>query len=153
VVHALRTRRGNSLSLVPVPRSGLCAPFVGSVFSAAVAGSKALPATDRVVTRHHAIFFGQVLRRQCRPESFLFRTRILLPDQTQQPVPKFRGFATIGNSTLPCCSTAAASVNFSSSVATRPITSTRSPLLIAVLFNKTSSGWRSQSKATLLLSL
>src|ERR1022692_3536615 len=46
----------------------------------------------------------------------------------------------------------AASINFSSSLATRPITSTRSNsrVLIAVLFNKTSPGWRSQCKRTFL---
>jgi hypothetical protein len=45
------------------------------------------------------VFFPQVLSRQPRPQSLLFRTRILLPDQTQHPAAKFRGFATIGNST------------------------------------------------------
>src|SRR5256884_1712018 len=46
----------------------------------------------------------------------------------------------------------AALVSFKSPLATRPMTSTRSSsrLLMAVLFNKTSSGWRSQSKGTFL---
>src|SRR5437867_1080689 len=45
-------------------------------------------------------------------------------------------------------------VSFKSPLATRPMTSARSSprLLMAVLFNKTSSGWRSQSKGTFLIS-
>src|SRR5439155_12064341 len=48
----------------------------------------------------------------------------------------------------------AALVSFKSPLATRPMTSTRSSsrLLMAVLFNQTSSGWRSQSKGTFLIS-
>jgi|SRR5580658_7584695 hypothetical protein len=45
---------------------------------------------------------------------------------------------------------AAAFFNFSAPLSTRPITSTRSSsrLLMLVLFNETSCGWRSQSKGT-----
>src|SRR5204862_7975349 len=48
----------------------------------------------------------------------------------------------------------AALVSFKSPLASRPMTSTRSSsrLLMAVLFNQTSSGWRSQSKGTFLIS-
>src|SRR5205809_3136798 len=46
----------------------------------------------------------------------------------------------------------AALVSFKSPLATRPMTSPRSSsrLLMAVLYNQTSSGWRSQSKGTFL---
>jgi len=45
------------------------------------------------------VLFRQVLSRQRRPESLFFPTGILLLDQTQHSAPKFRGFASIGNST------------------------------------------------------
>ena len=56
------------------------------------------PTTQGFMIDGNPVFFRQVLSRQRRPESLLFRTRILLPDQTQHPAPKFRRFATIGNS-------------------------------------------------------
>jgi hypothetical protein len=57
------------------------------------------PTTQGFMIYGNPVFFPQVLSCQRRPESLLFRTRILLPDQTQYPAPKFRGFASIGNST------------------------------------------------------